>query len=162
MAVTWGSIPRAAHGDVSIAPRLQHTADDIDGVYLMLGPLGAMSYMDRTRQSIFGGQLALLWVREAASPATLGLALGGLRYTTADRGRVWAELHAGIRVRGVHVGLGVGPLVEIDQVAPPRWGGQAGVWLFAGVIPYLRAGRLHSRGAFMEVGLQLMLPAAGW
>lgn len=145
-----------------MSQRLQHTADNVDGLYLMLGPLGALYYLDRARQSTFGGQVVGLRVRERKPIATLGLAFGALRYTTADRGRAWVDLIVGTRIRSVHVGVGIGPVLELDQVAPARVGGQASVWLFAGIIPYLRVGHVVETGTFLEMGLQLMLPARRW
>ena len=160
--LTYCGLPRTARGDVPESPHLQHTADDVDGLYLMLGPLGAVSHLDRVLQSTFGGQVALVWVRERAQLATLGLAIGGLRYTAAERGRTWVELIGGTQVLGTHVGLAAGPVLEIDRVIPAKVGGQATVWLFGGVIPYIRLGGIADRGSFIELGLQIMLPARSW
>lgn len=125
----------------------------------MLGPLGAMSYHDRAWQSTFGGQLLAVLVRERHALASLGLALGGLRYTTTESGRVWADFVLGTRILGVHGGVAMGPVLDIDRVEPARLGGQGTLWLFTGVIPYARVGAVQGRGTFVELGVQLMLPA---
>ena len=156
------SMSRIVRADVPTPRGLQHMANDLDGVYLMLGPLGAVSYLDRVRQSTFGGQLLVLRVREKAPIAALGLAFGALRYTAAERGRAWADLVIGTRVRSTHVGMGIGPVLELDQVAPARLGGQLTLWVFAGVIPYVRAGHIDGAGSFAELGVQLMLPVRRW
>lgn len=162
VVMTCLSAPNAARGDAPVTERLQPTADNVDGLYLMLGPLGALSYLEGERQGTFGGQLLVLRVREQAALASLGVALGGTRYTVAERGRAWAEAVLGARVRAIHAGLGIGPILEIDRVAPARVGGQVTAWVFLGVIPYLRAGYIDGRGAFVEAGVQLMLPARSW
>ena len=154
--------PSTVRGDAPVAERVQPTADNVDGLYLMLGPLGAFSYLEGERQGIFGGNLLVLRVRERAPLATLGMAVGGLRYTVAERGRVWSEAILGARVWANHVGLGIGPVLEVDRVAPARVGGQVTAWLFLGVIPYFRAGYIDGRGPFLELGVQLMLPARSW
>ena len=156
------SIPRSVRADVPVSQGLQHTANNLDGVYLMLGPLGALSYLDRVAQSTFGGQLVVLRVREQTPIATAGITFGALRYTTADRWRTFAELAIGTRVRSTHVGMGIGPVLEVDRVAPGKLGGQVTLWVFAGVIPYVRAGHIAGTGSFAEFGVQLMLPARRW
>lgn len=162
MVMTCVGAPGTVRADVPESKRLLHTADNVDGLYLMLGPLGALSYLERERQATFGGQLLMLRVRERAALATLGMSLGGLRYTTSERGRAWAEVVVGTRVRTTHMGLGLGPVLEIDQVAPARVGGQVTAWVFLGVIPYVRAGYIDRRGSFLEAGIQVMLPLRSW
>lgn len=124
----------------------------------MLGPLATVSYTEDVWQGAFGGQLLAVLVRERARLSSLGLLLGGARYTALDGGRLWADALVGSRVAGVHVGLTLGATARADGITPPRLGAQATLWLFAGVVPYLRAGAIERDGAFVELGLQLMLP----
>jgi hypothetical protein len=159
IAITCCSLPRLGEAQELAGDRDHRGADDLDGVYLMLGPLSTISYTEDTWQGAFGGLLLAVLVRERARLSSLGLAIGGLRYTTLDGGRVWADALVGSRIAGVHVGLTFGATARADGITPPRLGAQATFWLFAGLVPYLRVGAIERDGAFVELGLQLVLPA---
>jgi hypothetical protein len=134
----------------------------LDGTYLALGPTAALVRTDEDGQAIwdggFGGEIALVRVREHEPVASLGLAAGALRLSSADRGRAFGEILLGSRIAGIHAGLGAGTSVEIDDVRPPRWGGHATVWIFAGVVPYARAGVVEGGGSFAEIGIKIAFP----
>ena len=158
-ALTWGMSSGTARAGGDKSQDASRGADDLDGVYLMLGPVGGLSYRDRASQSIFGGQVLALRLRERASLTSLGVALQGVRYSGAERGRVSLDAIVGTRLWGIDFGVAAGPVAEVDRVVPPRWGAQATLWVFAGIVPYVRVGRLQGDETFLELGAQLMLPA---
>lgn len=134
----------------------------LDGTYLALGPAAAFVHADGQWDGGFGGEISLVRVRERERVAALGLAAGALRLAAVDRGRVWAELLAGSRLAGLHAGLAAGATMEIDETRPPRWGGHATVWIFAGVVPYARLGVVEEGGPFAEMGIKIALPVVDW
>jgi hypothetical protein len=134
----------------------------LDGTYLALGPLAAFVRANEKWDGGFGGEIALVRVREHELLASLGIAAGALRLAEEDRGRVWTELLAGSRLAGIHAGLGAGAGLEIDGVGPPRWSGHGVVWIFAGVVPYARVGMVEGMGPFAEIGIKVLLPAIGF
>lgn len=134
-------------------------AGSLDGTYLTVGPTAAAIRIDGGWDAVFGGEISLARVRERRPLAGYGLSLGAAGYTERDGGRLWADLQAATGRLGPAIGVGIGPVVEIDDVRPPRWGAQASVWVYAGAIPYLRVGQLATTGTFFEVGLRVPLPA---
>jgi hypothetical protein len=134
----------------------------LDGMYLALGPTAALVRVDGQWDGGFGGEISLVRVREREPLSALGLAAGALRLTADDRGRAWSEVLAGARLAGVHAGLGAGASVDIDAVRAPRWGGHVTVWIFAGVVPYARAGVVEGVGSFVEVGIKVAFPVVDW
>jgi hypothetical protein len=147
--------PPAAADD---APRLRSIAD-LDGVYLSLGPTGGAVHTQEGWDSSFGGEISLVRVRERDALGALGLGLGGIRFTATDRGRLWADVQLGSRrPLGLGAGLSAGVTTEIDAVIPPRWGAQATLWMFLGVIPYVRVGTVQQSGLFVDLGVKIALP----
>jgi hypothetical protein len=133
----------------------------LDGTYLALGPLAAFVRADEKWDGGFGGEIALVRVREHETLASLGIIAGALRQAVEERGRLWAEVMAGTRLAGIHAGLGVGGGLEIDaEKGLPA--GHATVWIFAGVVPYARVGMVEGMGPFAEIGIKVLLPAIGF
>lgn len=153
-----------ASAPAQAAPAVRVTT--LDGTYLALGPSAALVRTREDGQASwdggFGGEIALVRVREHEPVASLGIAAGALRLAAADRGRAWSELLLGSRIAGIHAGLAAGASVEIDEVRPPRWGGHATVWIFAGVVPYARAGVVEGGGSFAEIGIKIAFPVFSW
>ena len=147
-------VPRSAP-----APAVQlRPSWDLDGFYLWLGPTGAAGRIDAQWDSLFGGDAALVRVREREAIGVIGGALGASRWTVRDGGRVWLDALFGTRLAGHMVGASAGPLVELAELAHPRYGGSIGVWGFAGVTPYARVGVVHGLGGFAEIGIHIALP----
>lgn len=155
-ATTPEEVPRRSAPTVPTAPLRPST--DLDGTYLWLGPIGAASRLDGTWDSTFGAHAAVLRVREGAWLGTLGGAGGASLWTERGGGRIWLDAVVGTRLAGRMVGLTAGPLVELSDVAHPRWGGTIGAWGFAGVTPFVRVGIVQELGGFGEVGIHLALP----
>lgn len=136
---------------------------DLSGTYVAIGPLGSAVHVEGAWSGGFGGELTFARVNERRRLLGLGLSLGALQYTERSGGRIWADLFASTRtVFGVATGVSLGAVVEVDQVRPGRWGGQATLWVYSGVIPYLRVGSVQRGGAFVDVGLKIPLPALRW
>lgn len=131
---------------------------DLDATYLWLGPSGAASRVDQDWDSTFGVDIALVRVRERERLATIGGTLGASRWTARGGGRVWLDALVGTRVGGKMVGLSAGPIVELAELAHPRFGGSIGVWGFFGITPYVRVGAVDELGMFGEVGVHIALP----
>ena len=146
------------------APAVRVTT--LDGTYLALGPTASLVRTREDGQASwdggFGGEIALVRVREQEAVASLGISAGALRLSSADRGRAWSEILLGSRIAGIHAGLAAGASVEIDEVRPPRWGGHATVWIFAGVVPYARMGMVEGGGPFAEIGIKIAFPVFSW
>src|SRR5262249_15351027 len=51
---------------VVVAPSHAKPSWDLDGTYLWLGPIGAASYLDAKWDSTFGGEAAIVVIRERA------------------------------------------------------------------------------------------------
>ena len=102
-------------------------------------------------------------VREHAWLGALGVSIGGARWTERDGGRLWLDGIAGTR-RSLPsmIGVSIGPMIEVGDLHHPRIGVSGSIWLFAGVVPYLRMGVVDAAGGFLEAGLQLSLPALRW
>lgn len=132
-------------------------SSNLDGIYLWLGPTGAASRVDGDWDSTIGADIALVRVREHERLGTIGLALGGSRWTERGGGRVWLDALVGTRI-GRMMGVSAGPILELSDLAHPRWGGSVGVWAFLGVTPFVRIGTIDELGGFIEVGLHIALP----
>jgi hypothetical protein len=136
---------------------------NLDGTYLALGPLGGAAVGRDGWTGTFGGEVLLVRVREHRPLAAVGLVAGAVRYSDVDRGRLSLDLLAASkRLLGVALGLQAGPLVEVDELRRPRFGAQAGIWLYAGIAPYLRCGTIERSGPFFELGVRIPLPAFRW
>lgn len=151
------AVPSSA-APVVVAPANFTPSWDLDGTYLWLGPLGAASRIDARWDSTFGGDLALVVVRERAPLALVGGDLGASRWTARGGGRVWVDGLLGTHLAGRMVGLSLGPLVELSELAHPRLGASIGVWAFAGITPFARVGAVAEHGIFAELGVHLALP----
>jgi hypothetical protein len=135
------------------------SVSDLDGLHLFVGPIGAATFVEDTWDSAWGGNVALIRVREHAWLGTAGAWIGAAHYGATDGGRVWIEGVAGSRrVLGRMIGVGGGPVVELSDQRHPRLGGQASIWCFAGVVPYARVGVLEASGSFVELGVSLSIP----
>ena len=133
---------------------------DLDGIHLTVGPLASAVRIEDEWTPAAGVELSVVNVQEHCRPAAFGFAFGGLSYTDRDGGRLWFEIEAALKdPLPVAIGLGVGMTAEVDPVRDARLGAQATLWVFAGVIPYLRAGTLDLEGEFIEAGVMLKIPA---
>jgi hypothetical protein len=133
-------------------------AGDLDGTYLTAGPVaGALAIQD-TWNSAVGAELSLVRLREGRLPALLGVSVGGVVFDRTPGLRSWAELEAGIDRLPVKLGLSVGLAAQLDRVLPPRFGAQATLWVFAGIVPYVRIGVLDELGSYFEAGLMIKIP----
>jgi hypothetical protein len=135
---------------------------NLDGTYLWLGPTGSASRIDGEWDSTIGAELALVHVREARPIAVLGAAFGAAKWTQRDGGRIWLDAVIGTRALGPSAGITVGSFLELGDLAHPRAGASIGVWMFAGVTPYVRVGAVSELGAFVDLGLHIALPAWRW
>lgn len=143
-------------------PTFRSTAD-LDGTYLWLGPSGAAARVDDGWYSSWGGGVQLVRVRERARVGVVGAWLSGVHYAGRDGGRVALEAVIGTRrVLGPMLGLGLGPVLELGERHHPWAGGQVSAWLYAGVSPYVRLGAVANAGAYLELGVQVSLPARRW
>ncbi len=73
-----------------------------------------------------------------------------------------AEFVGTRRLGGVLAGLTTGPVIELGNQERPRLGGTASLWVFAGIVPYVRVGILDEAGTYAEVGFALELPVWRW
>ena len=136
---------------------------DLDGIYLWLGPIGTASHVDGQWDSTFGGDIALVRVREHDEIGVLGGTFGAAKWTERGGGRLWLDALVGTPIVGTRMlGVSAGPLLEISDVHHPRIGGSIGAWGFVGVTPFARVGVVQDLGGFVEVGLHVTLPAVRW
>lgn len=160
---------RTAHAEEPPAPTApaapapdHRSVANLDGHYLTIGPVAGAARAEDTWNSFVGAELSWVRVREHRTPAALGIALGAVSWSGLPGGKGWVELEVGFKnpVPGIplSVGLGAGPVVELDRVDPPRWGAQGTLWFFAGFIPYVRVGAVEDRGVFVEAGLMIKIP----
>jgi hypothetical protein len=132
---------------------------NLDGHYLTIGPVAGAAFLENSWISFAGAEVSWMRVREHRIPAAFGIDVGAVSYGELPGGRLWAELQVAFDRPGpLAFGFSAGPTLEVDRVNPPHWGGQATFWIFAGVIPYLRAGTIEERGSFIELGLMIKLP----
>ena len=136
---------------------------DLDGVQLWIGPSGAASHTERGWDSLWGGSVAVLRVREARALAVTGVWLGAAHYASGDRGRIWLDGVVGTRrLGGWLLGVSAGPSLDLADDHHPRPGGSIAVWGFAGVVPMVRVGAVAEAGVVVELGVSLALPALRW
>ncbi len=131
---------------------------DLDGLYLWLGPTGAASHVDATWDSTFGGDLAVVRIREREALSAIGATVGASLWTARGGGRLWVDALAGTRLGGRIYGVTAGPIVELAELSHPRLGGSLGVWGFFGITPFARVGFVDELGGFAEVGVHIALP----
>lgn len=157
-----GGVARADEGVPARAPHLRSTAD-LDGTYLWLGPSGAAAWIEDGWYSSWGAGVQLVRVRERARVGVVGGWLSGVHYAGRDGGRVALEAVIGTRrVLGPMLGLGLGPVLELGDRHHPWAGAQGTAWLYAGISPYLRVGAVVNAGSYVELGVQVSLPARRW
>lgn len=154
-AIPWG------HGHVLAQEKLKNT-NDLDGFHLSLGPLGNATYSEGGWDSAFGLEMGMHRIQERHALTALGVTGGGIWYSAREGGRAWLHLEGATTLFGLVLGLGAGPTVDYDEMRPPRWGAQANLWLFAGVLPTLRVGKIEGSGVFAELGIRIALPALRW
>jgi hypothetical protein len=143
----------------AVSPSRLPPTSDLDGLYLWLGPVGAASYVDGGWDSTFGADATVVVVHEHARLATAGVTLGASRWTARGGGRVWVDGVVGTHILDHMIGVSLGPIVELADLAHPRFGGSIGVWGFAGITPFARLGAVSNLGMFAEVGIHIALPA---
>jgi hypothetical protein len=150
--MTWAGAARAEQPPPS--------PSEMDGVHVTIGPVGAVTHIEDSWYSAAGAELSLVYLREHCLPAAVGLAGGGISYAGRDGGRLWLEAEVAFN-RPLPFGIGVsgGVVAEVDPVAEPRYGVQGTLWVFAGVIPYVRAGTVDVSGDFVEIGVMVKIPA---
>ncbi|HEX2691156.1 MAG TPA: hypothetical protein VHN14_31300 [Kofleriaceae bacterium] len=155
-----GTVPDAprAPQPVSVPPATFRSSWDLDGTYLWLGPVGAASFVDRTWDSTFGGEAALVVIRERAPLGLFGGNLGASRWTERGGGRVWVDGLVGTHLLGRMMGASLGPILELSELAHPRLGASIGAWGFAGITPFARVGAVSHLGIFAELGIHIALP----
>ncbi len=142
------------------------------GTVLALGPIAAAVRAEDGWDSGFGATLLLVYVRDRhryggpqrlPMPGAAGIELGGMRLAAWDRGRLWLSGQVATpalkQLMGLAVGASAGGLIEFDGATPPRLGVQGGIWFFAGIVPYVRIGRVQDRGNFADFGIKITLPA---
>ena len=131
---------------------------DLNGTYLTVGPVaGALAIQDSWNSAV-GAELSLVRLREGCLPALLGVSIGGVVFDDRKGARTWAELELGIDRLPVKFGVSAGLAVELDRTLPPHFGAQATLWVFAGVVPYVRIGTLVESGSFFEAGVMIKVP----
>jgi hypothetical protein len=71
---------------------------------------------------------------------------------------VWVDGLLGTHLVGHMLGISLGPIVELSELAHPRPGASIGVWGFAGITPFARLGAVADHGIFAEIGIHIALP----
>ena len=142
---------------IVVPPAAFRPSWDLDGTYLWLGPIGAASYLDRW-DSTFGGEAAIVRVRERAALGLAGASIGASRWTVRGGGRVWIDGLVGTHLLGRMMGASVGPILELSDVVHPKLGASIGIWGFVGITPFVRVGAVTDLGMFAELGVHLALP----
>ena len=145
------------HGPVESLAGHRMTSD-LNGTYLTAGPVAGAVNVEHNWNSAVGAELSLVRLREGRLPALLGVSFGGVVFDDRPGARTWAEVELGIDRLPVKFGLSAGLAIEWDRVRPPRLGAQGTLWLFAGIVPYVRVGRLEEVGTFFEAGLMIKIP----
>ena len=149
--------PPPAAQPVTVPPATFRPTWDLDGTYLWLGPVGAASHLDARWDSTFGADATLVVVRERAPLGLVGATLGASRWTARGGGRVWVDGLVGTHL-GRMMGVSLGPILELSELAHPRPGASVGVWCFAGITPFARFGAVSNLGMFAEIGIHIALP----
>jgi fructose-specific component phosphotransferase system IIB-like protein len=149
--------PEEAH-PVTVPPSTLPPTWDLDGTYVWLGPVGAASHIDARWDSTFGAEAAVVAVHERESLGLVGANLGASRWTARGGGRVWVDGLVGTHLLDHMMGISLGPILELSDLAHPRPGASIGVWGFAGITPFARLGAVANLGMFAEVGLHISLP----
>ena len=132
---------------------------NLDGWYLTIGPVAAAAHVHGRWISAIGGEASLVRLDEHRLPAVLGVAGGGVSYSSLPGGRFWLEAEIGIEdPLPFALGIAVGATAEVNHVDPPRFGVEATLWAVGGFVPYVRVGTLEIVGSFVEMGVMLKVP----
>jgi len=142
-----------------VAPAHFKMTSDLDGLYFWIGPEGAASHVDSQWDSTFGGDIAIVRIREHEAIGTSGGTFGASLWTARPGGRLWLDALVGTTIAGHMAGLSAGPIVELAELAHPRIGGSVGAWAFVGLTPFARVGVVQDLGMFAEIGVHIALPA---
>lgn len=138
-------------------------AADSPDRFVAVAAIGSAVRVEGVWDDAWGGELGVGQMRGGEGLAAWAASVGLVGFTARSGGRLWGELSAGTRwPTGYLVGIGAGPAVELDRVRTPRVGGQLTVWVFAGVVPYVRLGVLNPGGAYVDLGLRIAFPAVRW
>lgn len=131
--------------------------------FLALTVLGSAVRAEGEWDSGFGGEIAVGALRDQAALAAWAAGIDFVAYSERSGGRITLEGALGTRwPAGVLVGVSGGPVIELDDFRRPRAGGQLSLWIFAGVVPYVRAGTVENSGFFVDLGLRIPLPVWRW
>jgi hypothetical protein len=124
-----------------------------------IGPVATAVRIENTWNSAVGAEVSVVRLRRESRLSLVGGDMGFVTFAQREGARLWFEAEGALGLgRSLHLGLGLGGTVEVDQVRPPRWGVQGTIWFFAGVVPYVRAGVIETTGTFFEAGLMIKLP----
>ncbi len=149
-------------GAALLSPSENAAADEPDH-FVAVAAIGSAVRVEGVWDGAWGGEVGVGQMGPGPVLSAWAASVGLVGFTARSGGRLWGELTVGTRwPTGYLVGLGGGPAVELDRIRTPRWGGQATVWLFAGVVPYARVGALDPGGVFVDVGLRIAFPAVRW
>lgn len=131
--------------------------------FVAVAAIGSAVRAEGVWDGAWGGEVGVGAMRDGPVLSAWAASVGLVGFTARSGGRLWGEVTVGTRwPTGYLVGIGAGPAVELDRIRRPRWGGQATVWVFAGVVPYARVGALDPGGVFVDVGLRIAFPAVRW
>lgn len=131
-----------------------------DGLWLTIGPVGGAVRVEGDWFSAFGLEGSVVYLRERRLPALIGGSFGGMSYAGRGGGRFWLEAEIAVNdPLPFAIGLGFGPAAELGRSQPTHLGIQGTLWVFAGVLPYIRAGALEQTGGFVEIGILIKVPA---
>lgn len=155
--LAWADTPAPAPAPATTTPPFR-ALGDLDGTYLWLGPIGSIALDRDGGDSAFGGVAAVTVVREARRVAVRGVAFTAVRRADADRGQLALEAVAGL---GSHLGISLGPMLDVAALAHPAVGATVGVWSMLGPTLTARAGWTGD-GWTLTAGLAILLPARRW
>jgi hypothetical protein len=147
------SAPATAGGPSHLPPSW-----NLDGTYLWLAPTLTASYFESKWDSSVGGSAGVVRIREHEPLGLIGGTFGGSLWSANNGGRVWLDALAGTEIFGHMAGVSAGPILDLSEEAHPRAGGSVGVWAFAGVTVFARAGTFQGLGNFAEIGVHIALP----
>jgi len=150
--------PPARSKPPSVGPAHFRSEADTNGIYLWLAPVGAMTHADGAWDSTFGGDLAIVRIREREPLSVIGFDTGAALWTERGGGRIWFDVVAGTKLLGKNVGLTAGPILELGDLQHPRKGASIGAWAFLGITPFARVGSVEELGTFVDVGIHIALP----
>lgn len=156
-----GALPAQADSGTALAPARGQA--ESPSHFVALTVLGSAVRAEGEWDSGFGGEIAVGALRDRPALAAWAAAVDFVVYSERSGGRATIEGAIGTRwPTGLLIGLAGGPVIELDDLRRPRAGGQLSVWIFAGVVPYVRAGTVEKSGFFVDLGLRIPLPVWRW